>query len=266
MGFAVSKIAWLVVQPGHALVLLLAIGAVLLWTPWRRGGRVLVALAAIGWLAVTLLPIDTWAVAPLENRFPSHGAPPENLTGIIALGGAVDTKVSEERGQPTVGPAAERLFRFAALARARPEARLVFAGGSGALLPGRLREADVVRELLTSLGVEVDRIVFERASRNTYENAVNLKALVEPKPGEQWLLITSAVHMPRAVGVFRRLGWDVVADPVDYLSTGKARWLDPDRGLDQRLGVLTIGIKEWLGLLAYYWMGRTSALFPAPAP
>lgn len=266
MAFVLSKTLWLVAQPGHALVLLLSIGALLLWTRWRRGGRAIVALTAVCWLALAVLPIDEWTLAPLENRFPSLATPPESLIGIILIGGATETEISEARGQPSVNSAAERLIRFAALARARPDARLAFAGGSGLLFPGHLREADVIGEQLTSLGVDVERIVFERASRNTYENAVNLKALIDPMPGERWLLITSAYHMPRAVGVFRRLGWEVIADPVDYRSTGNARLIDPDRGLDARLGILTAGAKEWVGLLAYYWMGRTSALFPGPAP
>ena len=72
----------------------------------------------------------------------------------------------------------------------------------------------MARQLWTGMGVPPERMLFETAARNTHENAVLAHALAKPRPGETWLLVTSASHMPRSVGVFRRAGWDVVPWPV----------------------------------------------------
>ena len=114
--------------------------------------------------------------------------------------------------------------------------------------------------------MDVGRVIFERESRNTYENVVNSKAMVHPAPGEVWLLVTSAFHMPRAVGIFRAQDWPVVAYPVDY-QTG-AGPDDPAYSADflQNLGQSSLALKEWIGLLANQWLGHSDALFPGPRP
>ena len=66
------------------------------------------------------------------------------------------------------------------------------------------------------LGVDPARIIVEDQSRNTEENARFTAAIVHPEPKQRWLLVTSAFHMPRAIGVFEKAGFDVVADPVAY--------------------------------------------------
>jgi len=147
------------------------------------------------------------------------------------------------------------------LARRYPEARLVFTGGSGYVFTGELRETDVVRHVLDGLGFDVSRIAFERESRNTFENAAFSRRLVNPQAGETWILITSAAHMPRSVGIFRRAGWPVLAYPVDYRSTHELTW-SPD--LLSGLDALNESLREWVGLIAYRLMDRTNALFPAP--
>jgi uncharacterized SAM-binding protein YcdF (DUF218 family) len=131
------------------------------------------------------------------------------------------------------------------------------------LAPGALSEADVARQLWLDLGVPAERMAFERESRNTHENAVNTLRQIRPKPGETWLLITSASHMPRSMGVFRKAGWRITAWPVNYRSgAGSGIWLE--ESFPVRLQQFEWGTREWLGLFAYWSMGRTDALFPAP--
>jgi len=156
-----------------------------------------------------------------------------------------------------------RLLATAELARRYPEARILFSGGSGNLFAADDRDADAARPLLAALGVALDRVVFEDRSRNTHENAVESMRLARPKPGEVWLLVTSAFHMPRAVGCFRQAGWSVLAYPVD-------RRADPDEGISlmrtpaRRLSEFGRGFKETLGLAVYRMLGRTDALWPRP--
>jgi uncharacterized SAM-binding protein YcdF (DUF218 family) len=264
--YYLSKALWLVVQPGNLLVLLLALGSLLLFTRWRGFGRFLVAVIALASIATAVLPVGRWLLRPLEDRFPALTELPVKVDGVIMLGGAVSTVLTDARGQPQVNEHAERFIAFADLARRYPSAKLVFAGGGPMLRGGSFREADASRQVMIWLGMDISRVVFERESRNTFENVVNAKALVNPAPGEVWLLVTSAFHMPRAVGIFRAEGWSVIPDPVDY-QTGAGED-DPAFSADflQNLGQSSLALKEWIGLLANQWLGHSDSLFPAPHP
>jgi uncharacterized SAM-binding protein YcdF (DUF218 family) len=152
------------------------------------------------------------------------------------------------------------------LARAYPDARIVYSGGNGDLFANGAREADFAAPVLESLGVPRRRLILERDSRNTAENARFTKALVDPKPGERWLLVTSASHMPRAIGCFRQVGFDVEAVPVGRREPGAASRFWPMRTLGRGLAQLDEAMREWIGLVAYRITGRTGALLPGPNP
>jgi uncharacterized SAM-binding protein YcdF (DUF218 family) len=244
MDFVLSKLLWAVIAPGNLLFLLLVAGLV-----WRRVLYTAVPLMAI----VAVFPIASWLALPLENRYPPPAAP-EHVDGIVVLGGVLDGALSAVRGQPVIGNAAERLTAAVALARRYPEARIVFSSGEGALLPQGYAEADASVAFFAELGVPGRRLVIERSSRNTWENATLSRELAKPQPGETWLLVTSAWHMPRAVGCFRKAGWSVLPWPVDYRT-------NPGRvvlgfGLGEELAELDLVAKEWVGLAAYWAMGR----------
>lgn len=269
MLFVLSKLFWILLSPLSLLVLAFALGLLgllagrLFHRPLAgRWGRGLLAAAAAVLVAVTLLPVDVWLLRPLEERFPQVTAPPPDVDGVLVLGGAVRPSDSAARGAPQFGKGAERIFAMIELARRYPEARVVFTGGTASLTAPELREADQVRALLADLGLLAPRMVFERASRNTRENALYSHDLVGPGKTERWLLVTSAFHMPRALGTFRTLGWPVVAYPVDYRSPsgGGLFHFEPLERL-QRLHDAT---KEWIGLLYYRLRGWTEVLFPAP--
>lgn len=246
-------------------MLALALVGLLLHFRRRRTASLICLSVSLGLLTlIAVLPIGAWMLAPLENRFPPVRTLPANVTGIIVLGGAVDTDLSAARGMPSLNGDAERMTSLVYLARQYPNARLAFTGGNGALIHGSNTEADVARTLFTELGVNQSRIVYEDRSRNTYENVVLLKALVQPQPGQLWLLVTSAWHMPRAVGLFRQAGWSVLPYPVGYKTASLL--VDLHDGFPGRLGKVDAATHEWAGLLAYFLLGRTSAFFPAPQP
>jgi uncharacterized SAM-binding protein YcdF (DUF218 family) len=163
---------------------------------------------------------------PLENRFSANPPLPKAIDGIIALGGGIDLEISAVRDQLAIDEAAERLLMLVTLGRRYPDAPLAFTGGSGELFGRTSSEAAVVKQALRGLGADLERVVFEDRSRNTFENAHYSKDLLEPKLGECWLLITSAHHIARAVGVFQRVGWDVmptrstIAQPAQKPSQG----------------------------------------------
>lgn len=262
--FFLSKVAWALVEPGNLLLLLLLSGSVLLFLGGGRAcaGRVLVVAATVGFTAVAMLPLADWVARPLESRFPHPGYPPR-VDGIIMLGGAVQPRLSRDRGEASLNQAAERLFAFVELGRRYPGARMVSSGGSGSVRHPDLTEDAAVRRALEQVGFDTGRVIFENRSRNTWENAVFSRDLVDPAPGETWILVTSGIHMPRSMGIFERIGWRVLPYPVDYRTSQDPRfWVHFD--LEENLAQLSDAVREWIGLAAYRVMGRTDALFPGP--
>jgi uncharacterized SAM-binding protein YcdF (DUF218 family) len=225
---------------------------------WLTGAAV-VLLALAGWS-----PVANVLIFPLEQRFPpwdaSRGAP----HGVIVLGGAISPEVSADRDEPQLNEAAERVAAMAALARRYPEAKLVYSGGSSGLIFNAALEADYALDLMERLGIPRQRVQIERRSRNTAENAAFTKALVQPKPGERWLLVTSAAHMPRSIGIFRKEGFPVEAFPVDWRTRGAADMASPFYAFSGGLARLDTAMHEWVGLIVYWLAGKTSELFPAP--
>lgn len=261
--FLASKLFWLISTPS-TLLALLALAGLLIMVRWRRTGTVLAAVAILGLLAAGLGPFGRLMTVPLEDRFPVFVDDGRPVDGVIVLGGAELPEITAARGQPAFQESAERILALADLSRRYPQARLVFSGGSGSLTPSALSEADVVRRALPQFGVDPGRIDYEAQSRNTAENAQFSRALVQPKPGERWLLVTSALHMPRAIGCFRAAGFPVTAYPVDFRTTGWAPWWQPFDSVAQGLDFFDTAVRQWIGLAAYYATGRTDTLFPAP--
>lgn len=261
--FYFAKTLGVFVQGTNLLFVLLVAGVALMWTRWRRAGRIATTLAAGALALIAFTPVGTLIVRPLEDRFP-QAALDEAPTGIIVLGGAMDEAISRLRGQVTLNDAAERLTVPVALARQYPAARLVFSGGSGRLRPDQMSESDVARDFWLSMGVAPERMSFEGMSRDTYENAALTKDILRPKPGERWLLVTSAMHMPRSVGIFRKLGFPVIPFPVDYRTSGSPADYTGMRSSGGAIPVFDAAAHEWIGLAAYWLTGKTSALFPAP--
>ena len=159
---------------------------------------------------------------PIETRFQRASLDArQDIAGFIALGGGD-----------------ERIIEAARLARAHPGAKLVITGHGGADHLARLS------------GLPADRVLIERVAQNTFENAQFTAALLGQQVSAKWVLVTSASHMPRAVGCFRRAAVTIEAWPV------------ADVNYDWRRR-LTTAMHEWFGMLGYWLRGRTDALFPA---
>jgi uncharacterized SAM-binding protein YcdF (DUF218 family) len=269
MFFYLAKTLWFIAQPSTLIALLIGYGAILIWTGWARWGRRFVTTGAILLLVAGLSPLGNVLILPLEDRFPRANvdAPPPP-TGFIVLGGAEDRIVGAARGVPALNEAAEREIEAVMLSRRFPDAKIAFTGGDAAIFHKSASEASGFAALLTSMGVAADRLILEAKARDTYENATFLKAELEKQgllgPGSRWLLITSAFHMPRSVGVFRKVGLAVEPWPVDYRTRGAADLTRPFDKVSEGLRRVDIAAREWVGLVTYWLAGRTDALFPGP--
>lgn len=261
MFFYLSKLFWLVASPANLLVILAGLGAALCFTRFVRFGRALAVLAVFGLVLAGFGPLGSIIARPLEDRFPRTTLPAD-VAGIIVLGGGIGSA----RGEPTFNSAASRMTASVDLARRYPAARIAFTGGSAAvLMAAEMSEAEAARRFYLSQGIAPERLILEDQSRNTVENAALLKPMLNQQPGEAWLLVTSALHMPRSVGIFRKAGIAIIPYPVDYVTTGTPRdYFRPNRELINGLERTDRAVKEWLGLLAYHLAGYTDALLPGP--
>lgn len=258
-GFA--ALIWEIVAPDRFLLLAFFAGAVLLFTRWRRWGRGIVAVCCGVFVVVAVLPIGDWMLRPLELRFPAPDSLPREVDGIIVLSGAENAELAVESKQPVLSETAERLTAFFTLARRYEAARLVISDGSDVEVDGRSVGAINARMLVDGLGINPSRIVFEERSRNTYQNGVFTSEAVTPAKGETWILVTSAFHMPRAIGVWRGLGWEVIAYPVDFRTrAGFHLGFQPAASFRD----VSVATKEWGALVVYRLSGRTPSFFPAP--
>ena len=271
MFFYLAKVLWFLLQPSTLIALLIGYGAILIWTGWARWGRRFVTIGAILLLIAGLSPLGNALILPLEDRFPRADLDqPPVPAGFIILGGAEDRLVGTARRAPTLNEAGERMVEAAILARRFPEAKIAFSGGDAGILYKSDSEAAGAQALLTEMGIPRERLILEANARDTYENAAFLKEELtrqgELGPGKRWLLITSAYHMPRAMGAFREAGFDVEPWPVDYRTRGAADLARPFDKVSEGLRRVDVASREWVGLLAYWLRGRSDALFPAPLP
>ena len=262
--FLASKVIWALISPDSLIVILGVSAWIAAILKWQRVSRSVLASCALLLLLIGFFPVGEWLIAPLENRFTTNAALPSEVDGIIVLGGAILPRLSNTWQQPEVNGSADRLINFLYLARLYPNAQLVFTGGSGAVSEQEFKEAEMAQILFDQLGLAQRAIIFESESRNTSENARHSKALVTPESDENWLLVTSAFHMPRSIGVFCQEQWIVHPYPVDHYSQN-GNLLRLNFSFSTNLSVLRRAIKEWVGLVAYRISGKTDRLLPGRA-
>ena len=264
MFFVLSKTLGIMLLPTNFLIGVGLLGAILLATRFASLGRKLL-IASIALLAICeFSPLGKCLLYPLESRFPPWDAARGAPDGIVVLGGSIDPDLSAAHGVAVVRGLADRMITTAALAHRYPNARIIFSGGSGNLISDDAREADYASAVFESLGVSKSRLTMERRSRNTQENAEFSKVLAAPKNGERWLLVTSAFHMPRSVGLFRKAGFAVEPYPVGWLVGGRSDLFKFSVLSGEGLGLVDVGVREWMGLAAYRISGKTSEFFPGP--
>ncbi len=266
MFYVLAKVVWTLLQPSSLMIGAVILGTVLMATRWRRLARTLLWCGILALLVGGLSPLGDVLTRPLEHRFepPDLERTGPSIAGIIVLGGGADLQVPGSSQIAGLNEAAERYTEAVALARRLPGARLVFTGGSGGLLTVDAPEAETAKRLFEALGVARDRITLEADSRDTYENALYTARLLQPKPGQRWLLVTSAWHMPRAMGCFRKAGLAVEPWPVDYRTPRRLDLTRVHASVPEGLRRIDFISKEYVGLVVYYLTGRTDALLPGP--
>jgi len=260
--FWLSKLIWTVIRPDSLLVIFAVTGIIFWFSGAEKKAKWTLSCVVLAIITITIFPLGTVLLVPLEHRFPTNPTLPKRVDGVIMLGGAEKNHLTQLWQQPEMNDAAERYIGFARLVRAYPNAAHIYTGGSGNPMHQELSDANTARQIFMDIGLDTSNIVFENRSRNTYENGLFAKELVHPEPGQTWVLVTTAAHIPRSMGVFNRLGWSVIPYPVDHF-TRPDRKIKPGLDFSGNLSRLVMAANEWTGLAAYYITGKTNTLLPA---
>ncbi len=251
-------------MPLNALCFLALIGFGLRF--WRKScGERLLGIALAGILFFGIIPVGPAMLSWLEHYYSVPQKLPERVNGIIVLGGMFDGHLSKERGQIAANDNIERMICFTDLAKKYPGARKVFSGGSGDINYPDDKESAVAEAYLKEYNLDNDSVFYDMDSRNTYENAVFSKELVNPAAGQNWILITSAFHMPRSVGIFEKQDWKVIPYPCDFKTDGTWDFLWTAPNITWNFAALNIVVKELIGSVVYYFTGKSAFILP-PSP
>ena len=200
-------------------------------------------------------------MAPLEKQASAAAAKePASAAGIIVLGGAIEGRSELGDSAPHLNESGERMIETVRLAGRYPSLPIVFTGGSDAFFgrSGSESEAELARQFFERFNIKPPRLMLEDRSRNTRENAVEAAKLLQPKAGQKWILVTSASHMPRAKALFEAQGFEILAWPVDFKTSGfRGSWRLFPKASDG-LKRMDLAAKEWVGLGAAWMLGYFS--------
>jgi uncharacterized SAM-binding protein YcdF (DUF218 family) len=264
MHLILSGAASFLTVPSNAISSLAVLGLVLLALGWRTLGSITVKCAAGTMALVAFSPLGNLLLTPLEQRFPDLLLKGEDaVDGIIVLGGSYDTVSHSYLSTIFLRDDSEPMAVVPGLARQYPEARIIVSGGTESLSAAP-SEAAVIKKYFVSFGIAADRISIEERSLTTAENARFSAQLIHPEPHSRWLLVTSAYHIPRAMGAFRKAGFNVIAYPAGWRTRGWQDLWRPAATATENLRRLDVAVHEWIGLLAYRLAGYSNEWFAGP--
>lgn len=245
--FVISKFAWGVVQPLTLISFGLILGYFLRRFVFGKG---LLGVSLVLFIACGFFPVGEISLRYLENLYERPQVFPENIDGVIVLGGAISVPLSYSRAQVQLNENGERLTEMIRISRAFPQVRIVFSGGDWGVKDSSHKESELLKILLKNMGFDPSRIEIENQSRNTYENYLYSFRQIQPLPGEKWLLVTSAFHLPRAAAVFNSNGWEVIPYPAGYL-TSQDDFSYFSMDVLGNYYKLHVAVKEFVGIIAY---------------
>ena len=263
--FILSKVVQFCIEPLNWVIVWVVLALLFLLLRKIHLAKHLLWIAIFNLGLVGYLPTSEFLLRALENAAPRTNLAKissADLGGIIILGGAIEGgEIALDRGEVSIYASAERVTKAFELIRKYPELPLIFSGYSGRINPKGISEADAFKQLIQEQGLDGAQVHYENQSRNTYENVLYLKPMMQEFGAKNdagsykpWLVITSASHVYRSLQIFQKQGLDVLALPVDYQTANSLQWTSFD---------LVDGAQNWnkalhelIGLLAYWITGK----------
>ena len=256
MFYYISKIFWIFFNPFNFLILLLLIGLILHFLKKKIYKKIyLITLSLL--IITSILPTGYYLIWKLENSYSLPNIP-DNIDGMLILSNGIDVKRTYEHNQLILNGKIERLIEPVKLIKKFPNATIIISGNNDTF--GKFTSVNLTKNLYGKFGIQSSKIIFEDKSRNTYENIYFSKKLIDSK---NWLLITSAIHMKRAIYVAEKLEMNFIPYPVDFTKTKNFSFKNFYRRNNYLLNMQDFqsASYEIIGLIAYYLTGKSSKIY-----
>ena len=226
MFFIFSKIFNFFLDPLNLLIISFLLFLLLLLEQKKISLGVSFGLLFFGFILL-YKPIPEFLVKNLEDKFSYKEETFLELEGIIVLGGSTGSgKIAKERNDISLGAGAERVFKGLQFLQQQPQGTVIFTGFSGSLFHEGLSEAEITEKLIKALKIDSKKILFEKRSRNTFENAFYTGEIIDDLKKKKWGIVTSANHMKRAIATFEKQHPEIVFEPipVDFQTANSIYW------------------------------------------
>jgi uncharacterized SAM-binding protein YcdF (DUF218 family) len=252
-----------IAKPSNVLLVTMALCILIALLFHRRWAVGLAALGMLLYMGASLVPIGEWLLIPLENRFAVAATLPPEVDGIVVVSPRVAGEIAQARRR--LQGVSTELSALIELGRRYPDARLVLTGIGESTSAVTMSQRAWIEQFLEGQGFDDTRVIFADGARSNYLDMLTLaRDAAAPRPGERWLLVQAAPEVPRAIGVARRLGWELEPWPVGFLTTGKVQLVAPHLRPTYYLYLIDVAVREYALLSTYHARGWTSELFPAP--
>ena len=203
------------------------------------------------WFILLYKPLPEFLLKTIEDPFVYNEEVLLGLEGLVILGGGTGSgKVAKDRNDYTLAGSSERIVKGLQFLKQKPEGTVIFTGFSGNLFHEGLSEAEIIEQLVKALNTDSTNVLFERRSRNTFENALYSGEMIERLRIKKWGIVTSASHMKRATATFEKQCPEINFEPipVDFRTANSIYW---SRGnMQGSIDLWRIYIHETIG----YWI------------
>ena len=257
--FYLSKVLWFLFNPINLIILFILIGFLLNLLNYIKISKYIYIFSFILFFITSVLPSGSYLNFLLEKNFHNMQYNFKNIDGILILSGATNPYLTNIHNQINLNSSAERLVESVILMKKFPKAKIVFSGGSGTINinHSKFTHSYVANKFFVNMGINANRIIYEKKSRNTFENILFSKNIINPKNNEKWILITSAFHLKRSLAIAKKLKWNLIPYPVDFNKDKKFNLkFSSFFNFLSNISEFNKSMHEWIGIFAYKLMGR----------
>ena len=252
MIFYLSKLLWLFFNPFNLILIFFIIGFISNLIKYKKISLFFYISSLLIFFIAGVLPTGSYLNYLLEKKFHETNYLPNTVDGILILSGATNPILTKEYNQINLNSSVERLIESILLIKKYPKALIVFSGGLG--------HARVARDFFYNMDISLNNFIFEKKSRNTFENILFSKKMIDPKSNERWLIVTSAFHMDRSLAISKKLEWKFIPYVTDFNQRKNFSWKLTLNFLDN-FYEFEKASHEWVGLISYYFLGRSAYIF-----
>ena len=258
--YFISKFIWYLLSPLNFFLFLIIFSFVFKLLNKKKLSKIFFLFSFFFFIIIGVFPLGSFLLFKLEQNYQTSSIIPNDIDGILILGGPSSSSLTRQHNQVSFNEAGERLTETIKIIRNFNPEKIIFTGGSYDQTFEN-SHAYVAKKFFSELGIDVDKFFFEYQSRNTYENILFSKKIANPTKDEKWLIITSSFHMKRTMNVAEKLEWHLIPYPVDF-RTGKYFSFKPSFvNLLENFNAYNLAAHEFIGLFSYYILGRTSKIY-----